>query len=71
MDAAEEEQEILLQRVSADLIADFERSLKPFLWRILSNGESRIRRRVRDRETDRLAALVWRPPDLLLANTRI
>jgi hypothetical protein len=58
MDAAEEEQEIRLQRVSADLLADFEQSLKPFLWRTLANGEPRIRRRVQDRETDRLVTLV-------------
>lgn len=58
MDAAEEEQDIKLQRASAELIADFHRSLQPFLWKTTADGKLHIRRRVRSRETDRLVALV-------------
>jgi tubulin-specific chaperone D len=60
METAGEEQEIRLQRASADLLADLERSLRPFLWRTPANGESRIRRKVRFREIRRLLTLVWK-----------
>ncbi|RFU24945.1 hypothetical protein B7463_g11392, partial [Scytalidium lignicola] len=58
MDAAEEEQDVKLQRASADLIADFQNSLQPFLWKTTADGKLHIRRRVRSRETDRLVALL-------------
>lgn len=59
MDAAEDEKDVVLERQSADLLADLERSLRPFLWRTV-RGEQRegIRRRVRVRDTDRLVNLV-------------
>ena len=58
MDAAEEEQDVQVQKHSANLLADFDASLKPFLWRTLKAGKLRIRRRVRVKETDRLLRLV-------------
>jgi hypothetical protein len=58
MDAVEEEQDVQLQRASADLLTDFEHSLKPFLYRHSADGTARIRRKVRAREADRLVALV-------------
>lgn len=58
MDAAEEDQDVRLQRASSDLLADLEGSLEPFLWKKSSPDNRRIRRRVRVRETERLIALV-------------
>jgi hypothetical protein len=58
MDVVEEDQDVQLQRASSDLLADFESSLQPFLWKTLENGKLKIRRKVRARETDRLVALV-------------
>ena len=58
MDAAVDEQDVKLQRASADLLADLTQSLPLFLWRQSTHGAPRIRRRVRARETDRLVALV-------------
>ena len=58
MDATEDEGDVKLQRASADLLADLQRSLHPFLWQKLPSGAERIRRRVRIRERDRLVALV-------------
>ncbi|KAH8820117.1 tubulin folding cofactor D C terminal-domain-containing protein [Xylogone sp. PMI_703] len=58
MDAAEEDQDVKLQRASAELIADLHRSLQPFLWKTTTDGKLHIRRRVRSREADRLIALL-------------
>lgn len=58
MDAAEEDQDVRLQRASADLLVDFEKSLDAFIWKTTTNGQKRIRKQVRDRETTRLVALV-------------
>lgn len=61
MDAPEDDRDIKLQRVSADLLADLDSSLKPFLWKTTSSGSAKVRRRVRVRATDRLVVLVWAP----------
>jgi hypothetical protein len=58
MDAAEVEQDVQLQRTSPELLADFQQSLKPFLWKTTKSGKTQIRRRVRTREADRLVYLV-------------
>lgn len=58
MDAAEEEQDVQLQKASSGLLGDFDRSLKPFLWRTTDGGKLRIRRKVRARDTERLLRLV-------------
>jgi hypothetical protein len=58
MDAAEDEQDVQLQKAASGLLADFDSVLKPFLWRTLHNGKLQIRRRVRARETERLLRLV-------------
>ncbi|CAJ2513558.1 Uu.00g016770.m01.CDS01 [Anthostomella pinea] len=50
MDASEQDRDVFIQKYSADLIADFDRSLEPFLRK--PNGH--LRRRVRMRETSRL-----------------
>ncbi|KAI0159592.1 beta-tubulin cofactor d [Xylariaceae sp. FL1272] len=50
MDASERERDAFIQRHAADFIADFDRSLGPFLRK--PNGQ--LRRRVRFRETARL-----------------
>lgn len=58
MDAAEYEGDVQLQKAASGLLADFETSLQPFLWRTLDSGKLRIRRRVRVREKDRMLRLV-------------
>ncbi len=58
MDSAEDEQDLKLQRASADLLAELQSALRPFLWKKVPSGGTRIRRRVTARETDRLIALV-------------
>ncbi|KAI1481477.1 tubulin folding cofactor D C terminal-domain-containing protein [Daldinia eschscholtzii] len=57
MDAPEQDQDVVIQKYSSDLIADFDRSLIPFLKK--PNGQ--LRRRVRMRETTRLTSLVLEP----------
>ncbi|KAK6194216.1 DNA-directed RNA polymerases II 24 kDa polypeptide (RNA polymerase II subunit 5) [Pestalotiopsis sp. IQ-011] len=57
MDETELDRDIVIQRYSADLIADFDRSLEPFLRK--PNGE--LRTRVRERETSRLVSQVLEP----------
>ncbi|KAF7529424.1 hypothetical protein G7054_g9872 [Neopestalotiopsis clavispora] len=52
MDETELDRDIVIQRYSADLIADFDRSLEPFLRK--PNRE--LRTRVRERETSRLVS---------------
>jgi tubulin-specific chaperone D len=56
MDETELDRDIVIQRYSADLIADFDRSLEPFLRK--PNRE--LRTRVRERETSRLVSQVCR-----------
>lgn len=58
MDASNDDQDIVLQRSSPELLADLLGSLDHFLWRITKNEKRQIRRRVRVRETDRLISLV-------------
>ncbi|KAI1386305.1 tubulin folding cofactor D C terminal-domain-containing protein [Hypoxylon trugodes] len=57
MDAPEHDRDALIQKLSADLIADFDQSLTPFLKK--PNGQ--LRRRVRMRETARLMSHVLEP----------
>lgn len=57
MDAPEYDQDVYIQKFSADLIADFDRSLTLFLKK--PNGQ--LRRRVRMRETARLMSQVLEP----------
>ncbi|KAI1805259.1 tubulin folding cofactor D C terminal-domain-containing protein [Daldinia bambusicola] len=57
MDAPEQDRDVVIQKYSLDLIADFDRSLIPFLKK--PNGQ--LRRRVRMRETARLMSLVLEP----------
>ncbi|KAI8633400.1 beta-tubulin cofactor d [Xylariaceae sp. FL1651] len=54
MDATENERDVFIQKYAADFIADFDRSLDPFLRK--PNGQ--LRRRVRFRETSRLISQV-------------
>lgn len=60
MDAPEDEKDVVLERQSADLLADLERSLRPFLWRTVPGKQQceDIRRKVRVRDADRLVNLV-------------
>ncbi|KAL1835150.1 hypothetical protein VTK73DRAFT_6155 [Phialemonium thermophilum] len=60
-DAAEEELDIKLQKIAGDLIADFDRSLPPYLRKPDGAGGSVVRARVRCRETDRLVSLPLTP----------
>jgi len=61
MDAPEDDLDIKLQKVSGDLIADFDKSLGPFLRKQNGSGRSPVRSRVRTRETDRLISHVLPP----------
>lgn len=58
MDAAEDDREVQVQKASADWLKDFETSLPSFLYRLQPDGSRKIRRRVRQRDTDRLVELV-------------
>ncbi|KAK4214402.1 tubulin folding cofactor D C terminal-domain-containing protein [Rhypophila decipiens] len=57
MDAPEDELDIKLQKMSGDLIADFDKSLGPFLRR----KDGVVRSRVRSRETERLVSGLLNP----------
>ena len=46
MDAPEADFDIKLQKISADLLEDFDRSLPHFLWKPDGHGGTRIRSRV-------------------------
>ncbi|KAK4099368.1 hypothetical protein N658DRAFT_430041 [Parathielavia hyrcaniae] len=61
MDAPEEDLDIKLQRISADLIAEFDKSLGPFLRKQDGAGRSAVRSRVRTRETERLVSSLLDP----------
>ncbi|KAI9171066.1 Tubulin-specific chaperone D [Paramyrothecium foliicola] len=54
MDASELDSDVKLQTISADLLADFDRSLPVFLRRPDGQGAPRIRSRVKTQETLRL-----------------
>ncbi|OBT91267.1 hypothetical protein VE02_00353 [Pseudogymnoascus sp. 03VT05] len=58
MDAAEDDRDIKLQKLSSSFIADFELSLHPFLYRTTPDGTPKVRRNVRAREADRLVGLL-------------
>jgi len=58
MDANEYEGDIQLQKAASGLLADFETSIQPFLWKTFDTGKLYIRRKVRVREKDRLLRLV-------------
>lgn len=69
MDAPEEDLDIKLQRVSGELIAAFDKRLESFLWKADGSGGSRVRSRVRARETFHLMSDVsenLHPPSDLL-----
>ncbi|KAL2260797.1 hypothetical protein VTK26DRAFT_5110 [Humicola hyalothermophila] len=61
MDAAEDDLDVKLQKISGDLIADFDRSLRPFLRKQDGAGGASVRSRVRARETGRLVATLIGP----------
>jgi hypothetical protein len=54
MDAPEADFDIKLQKISADLLGDFDRSLPNFLWKPDGHGGTRVRSRVRAKEIFRL-----------------
>lgn len=58
MDAAEDDRDIKLQKLSSTFIADFDVSLHSFLYRTAADGTAKVRRNVRAREADRLVGLV-------------
>ncbi|KAK4238218.1 tubulin folding cofactor D C terminal-domain-containing protein [Achaetomium macrosporum] len=60
MDAPEEDLDIKLQKISGDLIADFDQSLRPFL-RKQDGAAAPVRSRVRTRETERLISSLLDP----------
>ncbi|GAB1316699.1 hypothetical protein MFIFM68171_06909 [Madurella fahalii] len=61
MDAPEEDLDIKLQKIAGDLIADFDKSLRPFLRKQDGAGGTTVRSRVRARETDRLILTLLDP----------
>jgi len=62
MDAPEDDLDIKLQKISGDLIADFDRSLPLLLRKSDGAGGSRIRSKATWRETGRLIASVRTSP---------
>lgn len=58
MDVPEAEFDIKLQKISVDLLGDFDRSLPNFLWKPDGHGGLRVRSRVRAKETFRLTSTV-------------
>ncbi|KAF4980770.1 hypothetical protein FZEAL_3284 [Fusarium zealandicum] len=61
MDAPEADIDIKLQKISADLLGDFDRSLPHFLWKPDGHGSSRVRSRVRAKEIFRLTSSLLDP----------
>ncbi|KAH7179436.1 armadillo-type protein [Fusarium flagelliforme] len=61
MDAPEADFDIKLQKISADLLEDFDRSLPHFLWKPDGHGGTRIRSRVRAKEIFRLTSSLLDP----------
>lgn len=58
MDAPEEDLDVKLQKISNDLIVDFDNTLEPFLRKSDGVGGHAVRSRVRTRETQRLVSSV-------------
>ena len=56
MDAPEDDLDIKLQKISNDLITDFDASLVPFLRKQNGSGGTVVRSRVRSRELERIIA---------------
>lgn len=61
MDVPEADIDIKLQKISADLLSDFDRSLPHFLWKPDGHGGTRVRSRVRAKETFRLTSALLDP----------
>ncbi|KAI5463469.1 tubulin folding cofactor D C terminal-domain-containing protein [Mariannaea sp. PMI_226] len=61
MDAPEADFDVKLQKISADLLSDFDRSLHGFLWKLDGHGGSRVRSRVRSKEVFRLTSTLLDP----------
>ncbi|EAQ87225.1 hypothetical protein CHGG_03844 [Chaetomium globosum CBS 148.51] len=62
MDAPEDDLDIKLQKISGDLIVDFDKSLRPFLRKPDgAGGTASVRSRVRARETERLISSLLDP----------
>ncbi|ENH68917.1 Tubulin-specific chaperone D [Fusarium oxysporum f. sp. cubense race 1] len=61
MDAPEADFDIKLQKISADLLGDFDRSLPSFLWKPDGHGGTRVRSRVRAKEIFRLTNTLLDP----------
>lgn len=59
MDAPEADFDIKLQKISVDLINEFDKSMPNLLCRIDANGASRVRSHVRAREVDWLTGNVF------------
>lgn len=61
-DVAEEDNDVRLQRTCGELIADFEASLSPFLYKQSTDGDGtrkqKLRRWMRKKELERLVQLV-------------
>lgn len=58
MDAPEADIDIKLQKISADLLSDFDRSLPNFLWKPDGHGGTAVRSRVRAKDTLRFTSSV-------------
>ncbi|KAH7160863.1 tubulin folding cofactor D C terminal-domain-containing protein [Dactylonectria macrodidyma] len=61
MDASEADLDIKLQKISSDLLDDFDRSIHDFLWKSDGHGGSRVRSRVRAKEAFRLTSTLLDP----------
>uniref|UniRef100_A0A0D2XWE0 Uncharacterized protein n=1 Tax=Fusarium oxysporum (strain Fo5176) TaxID=660025 RepID=A0A0D2XWE0_FUSOF len=61
MDVPEADFDIKLQKISADLLGDFDRSLPSFLWKPDGHGGTRVRSRVRAKEIFRLTNTLLDP----------
>jgi hypothetical protein len=65
MDAPEADVDIKLQKVSADLLEDFDRSLPHLLWKPDGHGGTVVRSRVRAKEIFRLTNSVSKSEKLI------
>ncbi|TQS38409.1 hypothetical protein Golomagni_01085 [Golovinomyces magnicellulatus] len=58
MDVTDEEQDVKLQRASAELLSDLTGSLHPLLWKTTKNGSTKPRARVRERDLSRILSMI-------------
>ncbi|RKF65580.1 Tubulin-specific chaperone D [Golovinomyces cichoracearum] len=58
MDITEEEQDVKLQRASAELLSDITNSLHPLLWKTAKSGSTKLRARVRERDLSRILSMI-------------